>query len=324
MSELLEIRDLATYFFTSRGVVRAVDGLDLSVMAGEVLGIVGESGCGKTILALSIMRLLPSLTAKVVRGEIKFDGLSLLDMPAEEMRKIRGRRVSMIFQEPMTALNPVFRIGDQIVEAIVTHQRISKKEAKEMAIGMLSRVGFPEPEKRIDDYPHQLSGGMRQRVMIAMALVLNPELMIADEPTTALDVTIQAQILDLLRELKSSLGISIIFITHDLGVVREIAGRVAVMYGGEIVELARTEDLFAAPLHPYTEGLMKSIPPFESASMRELRLPTIPGSVPVFTSEVKGCRFSDRCADRREICTHKRPSLMEKTPKHSVRCWKYA
>lgn len=323
MTALLEIKDLATYFFTSRGVVRAVDGVDLFIARGEVLGVVGESGCGKTVLALSIMRLLPSATAKIVRGSVFFDGVSLLELPDEEMRKIRGNQISMIFQEPMTALNPVFRIGDQIVEAILAHWNVSKKEAKEMAVQMLTRVGFPSAEKRIGDYPHQLSGGMRQRVMIAMALVLNPKLMIADEPTTALDVTIQAQILELLKELQSSLGTSVMFITHDLGVVREIAGRIAVMYAGQIVELASVIDLFSRPCHPYTVGLMESIPPMDSPSMRDARLQTIPGTVPVFTDEVRGCRFHERCGNKMEVCAKVCPPFFEKTAGHSVRCWLY-
>lgn len=324
MTELLRIEDLATYFFTSKGIIKAVDGVDLSVRDGEVLGVVGESGCGKTVLALSVMRLLPAATAKVVRGQIIFDGLSVLDLPEEEMRRLRGSRISMIFQEPMTALNPVFRIGDQLVEAILAHQDLSKREARNMAVEMLSRVGFPAAEKRIDDYPHQLSGGMRQRVMIAMALVLKPRLMIADEPTTALDVTIQAQILGLLKELQASLNTSILFISHDLGVIHEIAERVAVMYAGEIVELASVNDLFSNPLHPYTVGLMEAIPPDDSPSMREARLNTILGVVPELTSEIRGCKFRERCPDGMEVCEREKPNLLQRTPMHMVRCWKYA
>ncbi|MCX7982103.1 MAG: ABC transporter ATP-binding protein [Syntrophales bacterium] len=323
MTELLRIEDLATHFFTNRGIVRAVEGVDLSMAKGEVLGVVGESGCGKTVLALSVMRLLPASTARIVRGTITFDGLSLLELPDEEMRKIRGSRISMIFQEPMTALNPVFRIGDQIMEAVHAHRKVSKKEARDMAVEMLTRVGFPAAEKRINDYPHQLSGGMRQRVMIAMALILEPELMIADEPTTALDVTIQAQIVSLLKDLQSSLGTSILFITHDLGVVCEIAERIAVMYAGEIVEMASTEELFSSPLHPYTLGLMESIPPDDLPSMRDARLRSIPGSVLLLSQEVKGCRFQERCSDKMSKCSHGRPLLCEKKPGHFVRCWKY-
>lgn len=323
MSVLLEVRDLATYFYTLRGTVRAVDGASFTIDKGEVLGIVGESGCGKTVLALSVMRLLPVAKARIVRGDIRFENHALLSLPEEDMRSMRGRKMSMIFQEPMTALNPVFRIGDQIVEAILTHNPVTKTEARERAIDMLSQVGFPDPYHRVDDYPHELSGGMRQRVMIAMALVLEPRLMWADEPTTALDVTIQAQILELLKQLQSRLGTSIIFITHDLGVVYEVAERVAVMYAGEIIEMAPVEALFSNPAHPYTVGLMASIPPAEAPSIRTLRLTTIPGNVPVLLSEIKGCRFQDRCSERREICTEMPPEWKEVIPQHRVKCWKF-
>jgi len=323
MTELLIVRDLATHLFTPQGIIRAVDGVDITVHPGEVIGVVGESGCGKTILALSIMRLLPQGIGKIVRGDIVFEGRSLLNLSDDEIRQIRGSKISMVFQEPMTALNPVFRIGDQIMEAIFAHQDVDRREAREMAVEMLSRVGFPNPHKRIYDYPHQLSGGMRQRVMIAMALILKPRLMLADEPTTALDVTIQAQILDLMKDLQSNLGTAIVFITHDLGVVRVIAKHVAVMYAGEVVELAPVEDLFSQPYHPYTVGLIESTPPAEGAFLKEKRLNTIPGNVPSMIMQIKGCRFHDRCREGMAICTEDKPPWLEISPSHGVRCWKY-
>jgi len=288
------------------------------------MGIVGESGCGKTVMALSIMRLLPDEKARIVRGDIRFEGRSLLALSGEDMRRVRGRKISMIFQEPMTALNPVFRIGEQIAEALYTHQSLTKKEVRERVIDMLAKVGFPDPQRRVDDYPHELSGGMRQRVMIAMALVLEPQLMLADEPTTALDVTIQAQILVLLKELQARLGTAIIFITHDLGIVYEIAQHVAVMYAGEIIEQGTVAEIFSSPLHPYTVGLMASIPPVEVPEVRHLRLTTIPGNVPVLLSDIHGCRFQDRCQERKDICATEIPPWREVVCSHRVKCWNYA
>ncbi|MGI6566970.1 MAG: ABC transporter ATP-binding protein [Firmicutes bacterium] len=318
--KLLEVRGLKTYFYTDDGVVPAVDGVDFSLGKGETLGIVGESGCGKSVTSLSIMRLIPDPPGKIVDGEILFDGSNLLEKSEAEMRSIRGNDISMIFQEPMTSLNPVFTIGDQIMEAIILHQRLSKAEARERAIEMLRLVGIPVPERRIDEYPHQLSGGMRQRVMIAMALSCNPKLLIADEPTTALDVTIQAQILDLMRKLRDEFGTAIMLITHDLGVVAELAERVVVMYAGKIVEEADVVPLFGEPLHPYTVGLLGSIP---KLTEQQERLQVIEGVVPNPAFMPKGCRFHPRCKEAREICKVEEPELMELSPGHHVACWKY-
>ena len=318
--KLLEVRGLKTYFYTDDGEVPAVDGVDFSLGKGETLGIVGESGCGKSVTSLSIMRLIPDPPGKIVDGEILFDGSNLLEKSEAEMRSIRGNDISMIFQEPMTSLNPVFTIGDQIMEAIILHQRLSKAEARERAIEMLRLVGIPVPERRIDEYPHQLSGGMRQRDMIAMALSCNPKLLIADEPTTALDVTIQAQILDLMRKLRDEFGTAIMLITHDLGVVAELAERVVVMYAGKIVEEADVVPLFGEPLHPYTVGLLGSIP---KLTEQQERLQVIEGVVPNPAFMPKGCRFHPRCKEAREICKVEEPELMELSPGHHVACWKY-
>ena len=317
---LLEVRGLKTYFYTEDGVVPAVDGVDFALNKGETLGIVGESGCGKSVTSLSIMRLIPDPPGKIVDGEIIFEGSNLLKKAEAEMRNIRGNDISMIFQEPMTSLNPVFTIGDQIMEAIILHQRLSKADARKRAIEMLRLVGIPSPERRVDEYPHQLSGGMRQRVMIAMALSCNPKLLIADEPTTALDVTIQAQILDLMRKLRDEFGTAIMLITHDLGVVAELAERVVVMYAGKIVEQADVKPLFGNPLHPYTVGLLGSIP---KLTEQQERLQVIEGVVPHPAFMPKGCRFHPRCKEAREICKVEEPELMEQEPGHLVACWKY-
>ncbi|MCM8901245.1 ABC transporter ATP-binding protein [Caldicoprobacter algeriensis] len=319
--QILRINDLAVHFYMDIRIVPAVDGVSFSVSRGETMGLVGESGCGKSVTALSIMRLLPSPPARIVRGEIWFKGENLLDKTNEEMRKIRDNDISMIFQEPMTSLNPVFTVGYQISEVIMQHQNVSKKEALEGAIEMLRMVKIPLPEKRIKQYPHQLSGGMRQRVMIAMALACNPELLIADEPTTALDVTIEAQILELINELKERFGASVIMITHDLGVVAEIADKVAVMYAGRILEQADVHSIFNNPKHPYTQGLLEAIPDIDLP--RGQRLKEIKGVVPL-PDEIKvGCRFKSRCEYVRAECMVDEPPLMQ-VGSSLVRCWNYA
>ena len=314
--ELLSVRGLKTYFFTRRGVVKAVDGVDLSLDEGKTLGLVGESGCGKSVTALSILRLVPRPRGKIVGGEIRYQGRNLLDFPEEEMRRIRGGEIGMVFQEPMTSLNPVFSIGDQLLEAITVHHRMSRREAKERAIELLSAVGFPDPVLRLKNYPHQLSGGMRQRVMIAIALAGEPRVLIADEPTTALDVTIQAQILDLIQRLKEERGLSVIFITHNLGIVASFADEVAVMYAGRIVERAEVEAIFHSPLHPYTRGLLESVPRPSSDHLHP-----IPGSVP--TEEVPGCPFHPRCREAMEVCRDTLPPLLTLPEGREVRCWLY-
>lgn len=320
MSEqLLAVRNLKTYFYTQDGVVPAVDGVDFSVNRGKTLGIVGESGCGKSVTSLSVMGLIPNPPGKIVEGEIMFEGKDLTKAHEADMRHIRGNEISMIFQEPMTSLNPVFTIGDQIMEAIVLHQKLAKKDARERSIDMLKLVGIPAPEKRIDEYPHQMSGGMRQRVMIAMALSCNPKLLIADEPTTALDVTIQAQILDIMRKLQRDIGMAIMLITHDLGVIAEVVERVVVMYAGKVVEEAPVGELFAKPLHPYTLGLLGSIPMIDKKSDR---LKVIPGVVPNPMNMPAGCRFNPRCEYVMDICREKQPELKAIGPDHQVRCWK--
>jgi len=320
---LLEVKSLRTYFYTDDGTVRAVDGVDFEVYEGEILGLVGESGCGKSVTSLSIMGLV-SNPGKVEDGEILFDGTNLLALPENEMIHVRGNRISMIFQQPQTALNPVFRVGDQISEVLNVHKELGKEAGRTRAIEMLKLVGVPDAEHRVDAYPHELSGGMAQRVMIAMGLATVPELLIADEPTTALDVTIQAQILDLMRSLRDNTGTAIIFITHDLGVVAEMCERVAVMYAGEIVEQSDVAPLFDQPLHPYTQGLIASIPIL--GQLKE-RLEVIPGSVPNLVNLPPGCRFAPRCKARAEhgltICTEKKPNLIDHTPDHKVRCWLY-
>ena len=314
--ELLSVRGLKTYFFTRRGVVKAVDGVALSLDEGKTLGLVGESGCGKSVTALSILRLVPRPRGRIVGGEIRYQGKNLLDFPEEEMRRIRGGEIGMVFQEPMTSLNPVFSIGDQLLEAITVHHRMSRREAKERAIELLSAVGFPDPALRLKNYPHQLSGGMRQRVMIAIALAGEPRVLIADEPTTALDVTIQAQILDLIQRLKEERGLSVIFITHNLGIVASFADEVAVMYAGRIVERAEVEAIFHSPLHPYTRGLLESVPRPSSDHLHP-----IPGSVP--TEEVPGCPFHPRCREAMEVCRDTLPPLLTLPEGREVRCWLY-
>ncbi|MCK5022488.1 MAG: ABC transporter ATP-binding protein [Candidatus Pacebacteria bacterium] len=317
MKELLRVKDLKTYFFTHDGTVKAVDGINLKVSKGETLGLVGESGCGKSVTALSIMRLIPSPPGKIVGGEIHFEGKNLLELNEKEMRKIRGRKISMIFQEPMTSLDPMFTIGDEIAEVIRLHQGLKKDEARKKAIESLKTVGMPDPKKRINEYPHELSGGMRQRAMIAMALSCNPTLLIADEPTTALDVTIQAQILRLIDELRKKFGTSVLLITHDLGVIAETCDNVAVMYAGHIVEHTDTNTLFRNPLHPYTKGLMKSIPRLDVDTKR---LEIIKGLVPTLLDMPSGCPFHPRCNFCSEGCTKELPKLIEVEKNHLVRC----
>ncbi len=315
---LLQVHDLVTEFRTDQGVVRAVDGVSFDIRTGETLGMVGESGCGKSVTALSVLRLVPSPPGRIVSGQILFDGEDLLAKDDASMRDMRGNRFAMIFQEPMTSLNPVFTVGDQIAEAIQRHQGHDSRQAWLKTVDMLRQVGIPLPERRAHEYPHQLSGGMRQRVMIAMALSCHPGLLIADEPTTALDVTIQAQILDLMRRLKEETGMSILLITHDMGVVAEMAERVVVMYAGQVVEQAKVEDLFARPLHPYTDGLLRSIP---RPGNRGQRLHVIEGSVPDLANPPSGCRFHPRCPLATDRCRHESPSLQEASPGHLVRCW---
>jgi peptide/nickel transport system ATP-binding protein len=317
---LLAIHNLHTYFFTDEGVAKAVDGVDLELKEGGTLGVVGESGCGKSVTALSVMRLIPDPPGKITQGEILFGGTNLLDLSEAEMRKIRGRSISMIFQEPMTSLNPVFQIGDQISEVLRLHEGMSRKESWDRSVEMLKMVGIPSPERRVQEYPHQLSGGMRQRAMIAMALACSPKLMIADEPTTALDVTIQAQILELMNRLQKEKGMSVILITHNLGVIAETAQRVAVMYAGRIVEYAEVKPIFFNPMHPYTQGLLKSIPRLDEEHARKARLEAIPGLVPSLLELPPGCKFSNRCKYVFEKCGEE-PQLIEAEPGHMVRCW---
>ena len=320
---LLKVSDLQVHLFLRKGTIKPVDGVDFSVSEGETLGIVGESGCGKTVTALSILRLIPEPPAKIVGGRIEFEGSDLVGADHARMRKLRGNEISMIFQEPMTSLNPVFRVGHQIAQAVKLHQGLSKKEALNQAVEVLRLVGIPSPEKRINDFPHQLSGGMRQRVMIAMAVSCHPKLMIADEPTTALDVTIQAQILDLMQWLKEEIGTSIILITHDQGVIAENAQRVLVMYAGKVVESARVSKLFEEPFHPYTVGLMKSVPGNDNGNGNANRLCVIPGMVPSPLRLPPGCKFEPRCQDSMPRCKFEEPSLVAVTENHKVRCWKY-
>jgi peptide/nickel transport system ATP-binding protein len=316
---VLDVSDLRTHFFTQDGVTRAVDGVSFQVRAGETLGIVGESGCGKSVTALSILRLLPERLGRTVGGSVRFDGNELLNLNEPQMRKIRGNRIAMIFQEPMTSLNPVLTIGDQIAEAVTIHQGKNRQEAMQRAIEMLRLVRIPDPEKRVKDYPHQFSGGMRQRAMIAMALSCTPKLLIADEPTTALDVTIQAQILKLMVELKSEIGAAIMLITHDLGVVAETCQRVVVMYAGKIVEEADIFELFDRPLHPYTRGLMASIPRLKREGAK--RLSEIPGIVPNLREPIAGCAFAPRCPLATDRCRTEAPSLADHGAGHRASCW---
>jgi peptide/nickel transport system ATP-binding protein len=319
---LLDIRGLRTYFHTEAGIAKAVDGVDLSIFPGEVLGLVGESGSGKSVTALSVLRLIPEPPGKIVAGQVFFKGRDLLKLDYEEIRAIRGKEISMIFQEPMTSLNPVFTIGMQLMEVYLEHERISKKAAFDRSVEMLRLVGIPDGESRMQQYPHQFSGGQRQRIMIAMALALNPGLLVADEPTTALDVTIQAQILDLMLELKGRQKDSaILLITHNLAVVAETCDRVAVMYGGKIQELAPVKELFKNPMHPYTRGLLGSLPRVDGDKAE--RLTTIPGSVPDILELPAGCKFTTRCPDRFEPCPDIEPALVEHAPGHFVRCHLY-
>ena len=319
MEKLLQVKDLRTYFYTDDGVVKAVDGVNFEVEAGKTIGIVGESGCGKSITAMSILRLIPDPPGRIVSGEIMFDGRDLTKVSDDDIRHIRGNDISMIFQEPMTSLNPVFTAGYQIMEVLMLHQHLSESEAKKKAIEMIKLVGIPRPDKIVDEYPHQLSGGMRQRIMIAMALACQPKLLIADEPTTALDVTIQAQILELMNSLKSRLNTSIMLITHDLGVVAEMSDHVVVMYAGKIVEDAPVGELFGNPRHPYTIGLMNSIP---SLIDEGERLESIDGSVPNPLYLPKGCYFHPRCRFATDECRKGQPELREITPGHKVSCFR--
>ena len=318
---LLNISGLRTSFFTDDGVVRAVDGVELSVAVGETYAVVGESGSGKSITALSVLGLLPKPQARVVGGSIEFMGRDLVTVPERELRGIRGNQIAMIFQEPMTSLNPVFTIGKQLTEAITTHRRVSRREAREQAADLLDKVRIPSPRERLRDYPHRLSGGMCQRVMIAMAMACRPKLLIADEPTTALDVTIQAQILQLIEELQEETNVAVLMITHNLGLVAETATRTAVMYAGRIVEDAPTADLFENPIHPYTRGLLKSMPRLgdKSAATRG-KLIEIPGVVPKLTADLSGCAFAPRCAHSVDSCLATVPRLIEIAPGHKVRC----
>lgn len=320
---ILDVQNLKTYFYTEDGVVKAVDGVDFTVHRGEVLGLVGESGCGKSVTSLSIMRLV-GIPGKVIDGKIILNGRNLLELSEAEMVSMRGNLMSMIFQQPQTSLNPVFKVGDQVAEVFQIHQNVTKEEAWGRAVDLLRLVGIADPEGKAHAFPHEMSGGQAQRVMIAMALALNPQLLIADEPTTALDVTIQAQILDLMRGLRERMGTSVILITHDLGVIAEMADRVAVMYAGRIVEEADVETLFARPKHPYTQGLIASIPVLGRITER---LETIPGSVPNLINLPPGCQFAPRCRPRIEhaltICTEVEPFLKPVEQKHTVRCWLY-
>src|SRR5471032_72856 len=316
---LLELKSLTVSFATDDGTVHAVDGIDLALRRGRTLWLVGESGCGKSVTSLAVMGLLPPENSTIA-GEVHFEGRDLLKLAKSELRDLRGARLAMIFQEPMTSLNPSYTIGNQIIEAIRRHQGVNAAEARTRAIDVLKLVRIPSPEKRIDDYPHKLSGGMRQRVMIAMALSCGPKLLIADEPTTALDVTIQAQILDLLAEMQGRLGMAVMLITHAMGVIAETAQRVVVMYAGKVVEEATVEDLFAEPLHPYTQGLIRSIPRIDTAASEKKRLEVIGGTVPNLLDPPPGCRFAPRCRFVRAECTDRTPPLLEVRPAHKVAC----
>jgi oligopeptide/dipeptide ABC transporter ATP-binding protein len=318
LEALLQIRDLRTYFFTLSGIVRAVDGISFDLARGETLGLVGESGCGKSVTALSIMRILPEPAGRIAGGSILFRGKELTALPEKEMEKIRGEKIAMVYQEPMTALNPAFTIGDQVGEVFRFHQGLGKREALQKAVDLLQQVGIPSPGTRVKDYPHQLSGGMRQRAVIAMAMACNPEILIADEPVTALDVTIQAQILDLILNLRSLMGMSLILISHDLGVVANMVRRVIVMYAGRIVESAGVQEVFRSPLHPYTRGLFQSIP---RIGRRVDTLPEIPGSVPNLLNLFAGCKFANRCPEVMDRCRTVEPPLFPAGDGHFSRCW---
>ncbi len=317
---LLEIKGLKTHFSTDDGMVHAVDGVDLYIDRGETLGVVGESGCGKSVTAMTVMKLLAMPPARIVAGQVLWQGRDLIPMSAVQMETIRAKEIAMVFQEPMTSLNPVYTVGEQVAEVVRVHEDISRRAALERAADMLQLVKISNPQRRIHDYPHQFSGGMRQRVMIAMALACNPKLLIADEPTTALDVTIQAQILDLLGELKSRLGMSVMLITHAMGVVAETAQRVVVMYAGKVIEEAPVRELFASPRHPYTQGLIRSIPRIDLAATRKVRLEAIGGTVPRLINPAPGCRFAPRCKFAQASCVSETPSLREVAPGHKVAC----
>ncbi len=319
---LVEFKNLKTYFYTEDGVVKAVNDVSFKIKEGETVGVVGESGCGKSVTSMSLMKLIPNPPGKIVDGDILFEGKSVVNMSEDEMRDIRGNKISVIFQEPMTSLNPVFTVGKQIGEAVVLHQKLSKEEARAKAVEMLKLVGIPRAEEIVDAYPHELSGGMRQRVMIAMALSCNPKLLIADEPTTALDVTIQAQILDLMRNLKEKLNTSIMLITHDLGVIAEMADYVVVMYAGKVAEEAPVRELFADPMHPYTKGLLKSKPTLDKEAEGK-QLYSIPGQVPNPIGMPDYCYFCDRCDRAIDKCRKEIPPLREIKPGHKVACWLY-
>ncbi|WP_447402512.1 ABC transporter ATP-binding protein [Lysinibacillus sp. fkY74-1] len=318
---VLEVKNLQTYFYSSEGVAKAVDGVSFTLQKGETLGIVGESGCGKSMTSLSLLRLVPSPPGKIINGEILLNNTDILKLSDEELRKIRGNKISMIFQEPMTSLNPVLSVGEQIAESIRLHQGLSRKEAWQKAVDMIRLVGIPAPEKRAKQEPYQLSGGMRQRIMIAMALACTPDVLIADEPTTALDVTIQAQIIDIIQNLQKQLGMSILFITHDLGVVAEICDKIAVMYAGQVVEEGTTDSLFEKPLHPYTNGLIQSLPKLYED---QEELSTIQGTVPSPYHYPSGCRYAERCPFATELCREKQPELLTIEPEKKVRCWMYS
>ena len=317
---LLEIRGLKTHFRTDDGWLHAVDGVDLTLDTGETLGVVGESGCGKSVTAKTVLKLIDMPPGRIAAGEVLWQGRDLVPLGPKEMRSIRAKEIAIIFQEPMTSLNPVFTIGEQIAESLRLHEGLGKKDALDRAVEMLRRVHIPTPERRIRDYPHQFSGGMRQRVMIAIALACRPRLLIADEPTTALDVTIQAQILDLLAELKAELGMAVMLITHAMGVVAEVAQRVVVMYAGEVVEEAPVAELFAHPRHPYTQGLIRSIPRIDTAATHRVRLEAIPGTVPKLIEPGPGCRFASRCRHVRAECSVATPRLREVAAGHKVAC----
>jgi peptide/nickel transport system ATP-binding protein len=317
---LLEIRGLKTHFATDDGMVHAVDGVDIAIAPGETVGVVGESGCGKTVTAMTVLKLIPMPPGRIAGGEILWRGRDLVPLGPEEMRAIRAKEIAIVFQEPMTSLNPVYTIGEQIAEVIRLHEQVGRREALARTIELLRLVRIPTPERRVNDYPHQFSGGMRQRVMIAMALSCNPKLLIADEPTTALDVTIQAQILDLLGEMKERFGMAVMLITHAMGVVAETAQRVVVMYAGKVVEEAPVGKLFGAPRHPYTQGLIRSIPRLDLAAKRKTRLEAIAGVVPSLLEPAPGCRFAARCKHARAICTEATPPLREVEPGHKVAC----
>ena len=317
---LLDIQGLKTHFKTDDGWLHAVDGVDISIDAGETVCVVGESGCGKSVTAKTVMKLIDMPPGRIVAGKVLWQGRDLVPLPDDEMRKIRAKEIAIVFQEPMTSLNPVYTVGEQIAESVRLHDGLSKKDAMDRAVEMLRLVRIPTPERRVHDHPHQFSGGMRQRVMIAIALACNPKLLIADEPTTALDVTIQAQILDLMGELKQRLGMAVMLITHAMGVVAEVAQRVVVMYAGKVVEEATVEELFAHPRHPYTQGLIRSIPRIDTAALQHVRLESIPGTVPKLIAPAEGCRFADRCRFVQPECRTATPPLRQISPGHQVAC----